>query len=387
MPIPAGADPTSFAQLFSRSGSGPPEPTGTPTRYLFGDLTTREIIAELPMTSVSMDTKLNDWGVLRGTLYFDSTGINNEDIVAATTPGRAFVVCERGDTPIWDGIVWTSVYESQGKSLNITARSYAAYAEKQIMLDFTRTDLEQRNIFCDLWLDMQAPSNRNLGINVPATFPNTVLRSLDVKSSEYKNYLQVMSGISDGADGFDWTITTIKQNNKYLRSLKLGYPNLGATDVAGLSFEYPGNITNYWKTAGMTNAGTHLFLLGSGEGSDMKVGTAVQTDLIGTGFKRYDVVVPRKDIENQKQLNSMAVQMGSVRRPPLSVIKVFLKANLEPVFGSYGLGDTATVSILDPRHPNGFTTSARIVAMTYRPQSDDTVEQAELVFEGDDLNE
>jgi len=358
-----------------------------PVRYLFGSLDTREIIAELAMTSVSMDKKLNDWGTFRGTLRFDTTGVDNADLVAATTPGRSFLVCERGDTPIWDGIVWTGSYDSQGKDLNITARTYEGYADRQVIGDFTRTSIEQRNIFRDLWTDLQSVNERNISINIPSAFSSVILRSVDVMANEYKTYLQIMSALADGVDGFDWTIETIKQNNQYVRSLKIGYPVLGTTDGAGLSFDYPGNITNYYKTSGISNAGTNLFLLGAGEGSEMKVGTAVQTDLLTSGFKRYDLVLSRKDMDDQQLIDSMATRLGTVHRPPISVIKVFLKANLDPVFGSYGLGDTATVSIIDPRHPEGFTSSARIVAMTYRPQSDETVEQAELIFEGDELNE
>lgn len=357
-------------------------------RYLFGDLDTREIIAELPLTGVSMNKKLNEAGIFRGTVYYDTSGVSNSDIVAATTPGRSFVVVEREDTPIWDGIVWTSVYDSQAKVQNITARTYEAYADKQIIdTDFSRTDIEQRNIFRDLWIDMQSSNERNIGITIPSSFPTVITRTVDVLATEYKTYGQVMSSIADGNDGFDWTINTIKQNNIYVRTLKIGYPFLGATDVAGLSFEYPGNVTNYWKTSGISNAGTHLYLIGAGEGSSMVVGNAVQEDLIATGFKRYDVVLSRKDIDSQDQITSLATQLGTVRRIPVAVLKVFIKANLDPVFGSYGLGDAATVVILDPRHPDGLTTTARIVAIEYRPQSDDSVEQAELVFDGDDLNE
>lgn len=357
-------------------------------RYLFGDLDTREIIAELPLTGVSMNKKLNEAGIFRGTIHYDTSGISNQEIAAATSPGRSFVVAERGDTPIWDGIIWTSSYDSQAKVQNITARTYEAYPDKQIITtDFTRDNTEQRNIFRDLWIDLQSTNERNLGITVPSAFAPVLGRTLTVLASEYKTYGQVMSSISDGNDGFDWTITTIKQNNEYLRSLQIGYPVLGATDVAGLSFDYPGNITNYWKTSGVSSGATHLFMLGAGEGSSMIVSSAVQDDLIAGGMKRYDIVIARKDIDSQQQIDSLAAKLGYVRRVPVAVIKVMLKANLDPVFGSYGLGDAATVSILDPRHPEGLTTTARIVAFDYRPQSDDSVEQVELIFEGDELNE
>lgn len=357
-------------------------------RYLFGNLDTREILVELPLTSVSVNTKLNEWGTFRGTFHLDTSGVDNADAVAGTTPGRSFVVVERDDVPIWDGIVWTRTYDSQSKALSLTGRSYEAYAETQLIdVDFSRESIEQRNIFCDLWSAMQAPSNRNLGINVPAAFATVLPRSVNVLASEYKDYYQVMGSIADGVDGFDWTITTIRQNNQYVRNLRIGYPFLGTTDAAGLSFDYPGNIINYWETESMSGSGTNVYLLGAGEGTSMVVGTAVQQDLLDSGFKRYDLTISRKDVESQTQIDSLALQYGARRRAPVTVIKVVVKADLEPVFGSYGLGDTATLSIIDPKHPESITTSARVVAYEYKPQSDDTVDEVELIFEGDELNE
>jgi hypothetical protein len=355
-------------------------------KYLFGDLATGDIICELPMTSVSMDLQLNQWSMLRGTMRFDSSGIDNQDIVDGTLPGRTTITVVREDTPIWSGIVWTRTYDSLGKDLNLSARTFDAYAERVFVGNFTRVAYEQRNIMVDLWNTMQTFTESNIGINIPSSFSTVVPRDLTVMASEYKNYYQNMTSIADGEDGFDWTITTTWENNEFVRTLRIGYPFLGTTSSAGLSFDYPGSILNYWKTDGMTSAATNLYVLGAGEGDAMLVGTSSLSELLQNGHKRFDLAISRKDISNQGQVNSLAAQLGMQRKPPLSTIKVMLKADIEPVFGSYGLGDTAILSIIDSRHPAGLQTSARIVAMSYRPQSDDSVEEVELIFDGDALN-
>lgn len=359
-------------------------------RYLFGNMATNEIIAELPLQSVSMDRQLNDYGVFRGTTYLDQTDVSNQDIIEATLPGRTFVVCELDNVPVWDGIVWTRTYDSQGKDLNLTARTYEGYFEKNLIAtSFGRTATEQRQIVADLINNLQADPNRNLGLVVPSGFDTTVLRDLSVLSTDFKNYLEVISGITDGVDGFDWTIDTQHDpvTGEYLRTVRFGYPTLGALDSGNLTFDYPGQVTNYWQTDGMTNAATDFFLLGAGEGSDMLVGAAEQTDMLTGGHKRYDAVVSRKDITDQASLNSMATQLGKQRRPPYTTIKFNTKGDLDPVFGSYGLGDNCSISIVDPRHPDGFTRIARVIAWVFRPASDDSTAEAELVFEGDDLND
>jgi len=356
-------------------------------KYIFGDLGSQQVIAELPMSSVSMDRKLNGWGTLTGTLFLDRAGIDNADVIASTIPGRCFIIVERDNTPVWDGIIWTRSYDNQGKDLNITGRGYEGYPERQLILESISYDLvEQRNIMRDLWNRMQSDPTRNIGIAIPASFTTLKPRSLTIDANEYKNFLQVMSSIADGDDGFDWTIVTTKQNNQYIRTLKIGYPFLGTTSGAALSFDYPGAITNYWKTDVINNAGTNAYVLCAGEGSSMVVGVAIQQDLLDSGFKRFDFTVSRKDIDDPTNAQSLANQLGAQRRPPLSVLKCVLKADIEPVFGSYGLGDTATLSIVDARHPAGLTTTARIIAFSYVPQSDESIDKVELVFEGDQLN-
>src|ERR1041385_3253246 len=99
-------------------------------RYLFGDLSTSQIIEEISLQSVQLDDKLNDWGNFRCSFKLDQSGKNNEDLLNATIPGRCFLIVERETTPIWGGIVWTRVYQSQAKDIELTARSWEAYAEK-----------------------------------------------------------------------------------------------------------------------------------------------------------------------------------------------------------------------------------------------------------------
>jgi hypothetical protein len=362
-------------------------------RYLFGDMASGDVIAEISLQGVSMDKQLNDWGVFRGTTALDQSvelGVSNADIVEATTPGKCFVVCEVEDVPMWDGIVWTRTYDSEGKDLQLTARTYEAYMEHQFAAPFSRTDTEQLQIFVDLIDTMQANPFQNLNLQLPAgPFPVLQPRDLNIASYDYRNYLETISGIADGNDGFDWTIDTTRDptSGAYIRTVRAGFPILGNPDAAPLSFDYPGNVTNYWRTDGITNAGTALYLLGTGEGSEMLVGVDIQFDLLENGFPGYDLAIARKDIGIQDNLDSMARQLGKQRRPPYTTVKFATKADEEPVFGGYGLGDACTISIIDARHPDSYTRTARIIAWTYKPSSDDGTAEAILTFEGDNLNE
>lgn len=354
-------------------------------RYVFGRLSDRSVLAELSLEGVSMTSMLNDWGTFRGTVRLDATGVENIDVINATVPGGCFVVAERDEKVLWDGIVWTRTYDSQAKDLQLTAREAEGYASKRFIGDYSFSG-DPRNAMRDLWTNLQADPNSNLGINIPAAFASMSTVDLTALETDFKYYLDVMTALSDGEEGFDWKITTTKDGYNYRRELRIGSPNLGTVDPSAMSWEYPGNVFNYWKTDGMTGAGTHMFVLGDGDGSEVLVGRYVATDLLASGFNRYDIAYPRKDIDNASLVQSFADQIGPQRRPPFSSIKVQVKGDVEPIFGSYGLGDTATVAILDARHPEGFQVAARLVAWSYTPQSDESSDEVQLVFEGDELN-
>jgi hypothetical protein len=300
------------------------------------------------------------------------------------------MVCERDGAVVWDGIIWTRTYQSQAKLFECTARTWPAYPER-ITFDanFTRSATEQRNIFIDLWNTMQSQYGCNIGVSVPGYFPSVVLKDLEVLHSEYKNFFAMMSALADGSDGFDWTIRTTKaaDANYYNRDLIISYPFMGAVGGDEVAFDYPGSVTNYYQTENITDSGNNIILLGAGEGDEMLVSTFTDTTQIDSGFPRYDLKLAYKDITSSSLLSDLARQVGTKRQAPLTVIKVFTKSNEDPIFGSYGLGDRVALSIVDGRHPVPTTSIQRLVAYTFTPQSDDTVEQVELVFEGDELNE
>lgn len=359
--------------------------------YVFGELRTGAIIEDIDLSGVSSATlKLNDWGSFKGTIQLDQSGKSNADLMSAVTPGKCFMVIERNGQPIWGGIVWSSTYQSQAKTLSVSFRTLEAYFERQrIRTDMSWVNYDRRNILIDLVNGLQSVPERNLDIIVPAYFPDANLVSVEVKAIDRAKYFTFISSIADADTGFDWCITWNKSpSGYYIKTLQIGSLNLGNTDPSNLNFDYPGAITNYYETASMVDASTHIATLGAGSGEDLLTAEYVHQDLIDSGrWLAYDLDVSRKDITSQEILNGIAMQEGILRRPPMSVAKVFVKGDQDPQFGSYNLGDACYVNITDPAHPNGVSTSARIVGIAYTPPSDDSVEEAELIFEGDTFNE
>lgn len=349
--------------------------------YIFGDLLTGAIIEEISLQGVSM-TRGFGQGELRGSFQLDQSGKNNDDLMAASEEGRCYVICIRDTQPVWGGFVWTRTYQSQAKVYELYCKAFEHYPEYRLILsDFENLATEQRNIFRNLWTSMMSDPN-SLQITLPSSFSTIVPKDLTVRSFEYKKYRQVMDSIANGDDGFDWTIDVAQISGVITKTLRIGYPTLGST--APLVMFYDGEITNYWNNGSMSGRGTHIYGVGAGEGSTMLTQEVVHSDLIASNFPRYDVALSYKDINDATLLTSLVVQAARFRKAGVPIYTVELKGDLEPQFGSYGLGDAVKIIFNDPAHNSvNSIFESRILGWEYYPPSDDHVEYARLVFEGD----
>jgi hypothetical protein len=350
--------------------------------YIFGDILTGTVIEEIPLQGVSM-TRGFGQGDFRGTFQLDQTGKNNKDLIEATREGRCFVVCEREGQPIWDGFIWTNTYQSQSKTHQLYCKSFEHYPEYRFLReDISYVDIEQRNIFTSLWTLMLSQSN-SPQITIPSSFSDVVLKSIISKSFEFKTYRSLMDIVANGDNGFDWTIDTTKVGGSYVRTLRIGYPTLGAIEYTDI--DNPGAILNYWKNASMAGKGTHVFGIGAGEGSTMLIQPVEHTDLISSGFPRYDTAFSMKEVNNSDLLEALTTQLAIVRKPTKSALTIEVKGDQEPIFGSFGLGDAARLHLNDPEHPEPIDQLflTRILGWEYYPSSDDHVEYSRIVFDGE----
>jgi hypothetical protein len=367
-------------------------------RYVFGNLKTNKVVDEFSLQGVSMSDKLNGWGTLRGSFGLDQSGHDNIDLVGATIPGECYVAVERTSSTgevqvVWFGLIWSQSYQAQAKVMQISARSLAAYPEKRIVFDFLEyVNVDQGTIFLDLWdkLLHAGLAAGDIGINLPPSFPTGVLKNLSTKEADFRRMADVLSSLADSSDGFDWKISVAKDGNgRYVKTLETGYPALGNTDPALLTFDYPGNIFNYYRTGSITNAGNTVYVTGGQKEEGILNGVYNHFDQLSSGqWPWLEVVVPRSDVESATRLQGLAAQEATLRRPPMSTYKVFVRGDATPEFGSYSLGDACRLAIVDPLHPYpGLSVDTRITSWNYKPTSDDTVEEVELIFEGDELNQ
>jgi len=363
--------------------------------YVFVKIRTGEVLAEIPLEGVAITDRLPGAGVgdLRATWHMDSTGFDNDTVKTAMTPGLCYCIVERNEAPevssqgvaIWGDIVWSRTYQSQAKVVQLYCKSLVGYPYCRFMPDYVATGVDQLDIFRNLWNLMQGEAGSNLGVVVAGSYVTgaPVLASVDVAANDFKTYGDQFDDLANGDQGFDWHIEWTRTGGIYTPTLRAQSPTLGRplTDDT-LTFDYPGNILNYWETDSCSDAGTNIVTMGVGQGDSMIASTVTRPDLIDAGYVRIDIAIQSKTSTDQASVDALAVQQGVLHAMPVNTIKVQVKADKAPAFGSWSLGDTAKLSLEDAWHSTRFEKVSRIVEYSYSPPESDQVEEVELIFEG-----
>lgn len=354
-------------------------------RYVFADALTGQIIDEFPLFSTRLSQSV-DTGEFTGFLSLDMSGIDNEQVVSATVPGRTFLVVESENAVLWGGLLWSRTYQSQAKELQLYAKTLDQYPAKRIIHDdWSFTSADPRNIFLALYRDMQLDAY-SIQVTVPSDFTTANPISFAVDGAEMKTYRTVFDQLSTAADtGFEWTIDWARVGNVYTRSLRVGSPLGSPLSDNSIVFEYPGNILNYWRNDTVAAGGTNIFGVGAGEGDSMLVAEVEWADLLSGGFPRMEDQVSFKDVEDLTVLTGLTRTQAGIYKVPQPVYTVQMKADREPAFGDYGLGDFCKLVIKDPLHTSpGTTFPTRILKWDYTPASSSGTSEVQLTFQGDD---
>lgn len=364
----------------------------TTYRYIFLELRSDQIISEIDLYGVYANRQISGPGQFNGSFNFDQTGKKNIDLVAATVPGKTWLVVEREGVPVWWGITWSRTYQSQAKTCQLFAWGFEAYPQKRkITQDLVWNQVPVTQIFVELWGGMLAADGSNLGIDIP-DITDGPLKDLVVLASDNNYYSDPMQQLCEAADGFDWTIDLQKNaSGLYTKSLRVGWPSIGQTDDQPdrIVFEYPGNIVNYYGTEAMGEAGTNVFTIGAGEGSAMPATETTQASMIANGWPRWDVDVSYKDVTDAAQIAQLAAQQKVVRKPPMESFSITVKSDVPPVVGTYNLGDSCKLELTDPKHPStaagkpGLSITSKVIGYELTPSSADETETSNILLPGD----
>jgi hypothetical protein len=92
--------------------------------------------------------------------------------------------------------------------------------------------------------------------------------------------------------------------------------------------------------------------------------------LLLAGWALLETTANYSDITDQTVLQELANAQALATSYPPTVLKVVVPAYVDPVFGTYQLGDDARIIITDSRFPNTLDHIYRIVGLTVEPGED-----------------
>ena len=346
-------------------------------RYLFVDLLTNNILAELPLTGVTFTQQLNQAGTLNGHLLLSGMATAQFNVDAATIPGRCGIYVDRNGDLKWGGVIWGRTYNSTAQQLSIVAREFESYFERRrINTDTVFNNTDQLLIARTLINNAQAATNGNIGVQV-GTETSGVLIDRVYYNYELKQVYQAIQDLSRQEDGFDFNIQVAYDpiTNDPTKTLVLGYPRIGtvysATDPNALVFQFPaGNIVEYeYPEDGAIAANT---VYGSGAGSNEGKLDTVQQDAtkIADGWPLLEEVANYSDVTDLTVLQELALGQVRATAYPPTTIKIVTPAFETPSLNDYAIGDDARLIITDERFPNTLDEVYRIVALSVQPGED-----------------
>ncbi len=350
----------------------------TTYRYLFADLRTNDILAELPLTRVSFTQVLNTSGSFQGTILGSDARELGYDITAATEPARIAIYVDRDGVLIWGGVLWLRTWDSDSQHFTFQAREFMSYFERRRITDtVVYEDEDQLFVAQDLITLAQAETGGDIGIVVPNNLSGILVTRVYF-DYEFKDVSGAIKDLSNQQDGFDVNIDVaydaLLEPRKYLRTQ---YPQRGiqynAANADALVFEFPGNIVTYeWPDDGAQVANT-MYGIGPNSNEAKIRATAVSPiNQIAAGWPLLEDTVSYTDQYDPDLLYQQTLGEVTARQVPVVTPKIVIPAYAEPVLGSYQTGDECLLRITDDRFPNngsgyGLAEVYRIVAISVEP--------------------
>ena len=354
----------------------------TTYRYLFADLLTNVIIAELPLTEVSFGSQLNQAGSFQGHILLSGIDIVGFNIADSTIPTKCAVYVDRDGVLVWGGVIWSRSYQSTNQVLSLQAREFESYFEKRrITTTQVFTNIDQLSIAQNLISLAQSALYGNIGVQVGIE-TSAVLVSRTYYDYEKKTVYSALQDLSRAENGFDFNIdVAYNGSGTPTKTLNLGFPRTGtvysATSQSALLFEFPsGNVIEYEYPEDGSLVANTLYALGAGSNEGKLEVTYQDTTYLTAGWALYEEQANYSDVTDATYLTQLAEgEVSAIVYPP-TIIKIVVPAYENPIFGTYSIGDDARLRITDARFPStgvgtaiqaGLDSVYRIVGIQVQP--------------------
>lgn len=364
------------------------------------DLRTGTRIAELNVAGLRYGSRLNAVGELSGTVALPSpTSTANRSLAAqindAVDECRRQIVVERDGVVVWCGIVWLSPYTDNPPQREIRGgESWSYFRHRYIAYNYSPTNVDQMTIAQQIVTNALANQGADIGVTVEAS-TSGVLRDRVYNSFELKPVGEAVEQLAQVDNGFDFAVDAAWSSTGTLtKTFRTQYPRRGRPySQSGHIFEVGRNVVDWtWPTDG-TRVANKVIGVGRGEGDAMlissqsDVGQIIATSSGGPGYPLLEQTLSRTDVSVQSTLNDLSRARLKAVTKPVTLPEITIRAETDPVFGSYITGDSCRFVVppnTSPRFPDGLDQTMRIVGWDVSV-SDDGAESVKLIL-GDEWN-
>ncbi len=360
-------------------------------RYIFVDILTNRVLNELPCYGTWFSRQLSGAGNMTATVPMNSQPYKNIDFKGATTPGKTALYALCDDAVIWGGPIWTRTYNSSAKTLQLSGQTWESWPGKFYpSTSLAYTGMDQRNIVVDLLTKMQAVTLQNAQFTFPSSYPTSIVRTENFPFEDLKSYSELIEYLSEFDDGFDYEIVpTLDTNGVFQRIVNLGNSKLGKSQaLSGLLYDYPGSITGYYYTENAASSAVKVYGVGGAPGDNVAPirSQYIQSDIVATGvYPLLQSVFTNGDVTVQRTLDAQTKAYGDSKRTPLISWTIDVDPAVDPLVGTWSLGDHAHIAIDDPGFfEDPLSTYVRVLGWELTPPSSDNKESLKLVLEGSD---
>lgn len=353
----------------------------TQYRYLFADLVTNDILAEMPLTGVTFAQVLNSPGSFSGSILGSDVREAGYDIVGSTQPARTAIYVDRDGVLIWGGILWVRSWDTDSQHFTFQAREFGSYYEHRRITETLVYDaVDQLTIAQDIMTRAAEAIGGDIGIVIPSNVSGVDVTRV-YYDYELKDVWGAIKDLSNQQNGFDFNVDVaydaFLEPRKYAHT---DYPYRGTryvdTDPAALVFEFPGNIVMYeWPDDGSGVTNTMYGIGPNSNEAKIRAVADAPTNQIAAGYPLLEDTVSYTDQYDPDILYQQTLGAVTAKQVPVTTPKVVIPAYAEPVLGSYKTGDECLIRITDDRFPNngsgyGLAVVKRIVAISVEPGED-----------------
>lgn len=348
--------------------------------YVVRDLFSGVVIDELDLYGVYCTRQMNESGQFQGTYVLkDDDPLRNSSYLNATLAGRYGLSMYRNGTEIWGGIIWSRTYNAQGQNMQIFANTWESYADHMVFYKdhFVKQKVNQENIFSDVWTQLQNQGpNDNIGLTV-GTLPVTAIkRTVLIPNYEYHFGTDALSQVVGVDLGLEYTITPGKQ---ILVAAEGGLGTRSATPA--MSYDYPGQISNYWLPESGASGAVKMATLGAGAGNKILRAVTVDEDALGNDVPGWWKVSAYGEIADLSVLQ--AKNVADFKKYQLPFLTPTFDMKPDEDFNQFNeIGSDFAVTIQDVRFPTSTTFRSRLLGWELTPQSNNSPEILKLNIDG-----